>query len=334
MQRTANPTALSSLLSLLLLAAPAVAFGGDDECPSQDSKKKVAEEECSGDTGCPIEKAALVSLERLDGAELRRLFVKAIADPPKAKSGEGTCCEAQECTEECTEIWESGKTLAMVLAKQPSAWEEFEPILAEGLACEATCGMKKARMVDIFAMEPTKEAAVACAALAKEHPEVFNLDHKLSFAAAGCPEFGAQVVALAKAGGSCDARPAIFLALHGKKVDPEAIKTVFAEPCSAPGDLATKYHAAKALAKLGDKSYWKLVEEKAREVALTRLDEGDLEGARAIALEAEFSRNRLAKGWGHYLGYLDGQVKMHTAERAKEVQAADQIFAVIESIGR
>ena len=88
--------------------------------------------------------------------------------------------------------------------------------------------------------------------------------------------------------------------------------------------------ASAALKGLGKKEYFNDARVRVKDAVLSALDEGDLDGARGLALSAEFFAKEAKGKWG--LGYVGRSVSYHCEERSKEVATADQIFALIERI--
>ncbi len=327
---TSTPSILAGkALVALLIVSPAFALSGDDECPSNKTKKKQGA------------KVALVSAESYEAAKVVELFEIATASRPAAKSGVGTCCDAGECGKVCSKMWKTGQKLADYAAKQPAVWDTIEPLAIARFECETSCKTSKARVVDFLTMNPCESSARIAQKLMKVDAAPVSINHRMAFAQNGCATFSKMLskqIATSKGGAADLVLPAAMLAFEGRDVGQKLLLDTIEQPYERSGDLTRQFLSRAALNKLkASKCCPKDLHGKSVARALAALDEGDVQLARELAVEARFIAdafmNKKAKKKLSF-AHIDGKLASAQRNAAAKLTSADQVFGLIESLQR
>jgi hypothetical protein len=183
-------------------------------------------------------------------------------------------------------------------------------------------------MLDFLAQGQSPECAELSVELLNSDPAAFGAEHLLLFASGGCEVFG-KAVADALGRTQCDTEKllyAAFLAGKGDKVGQPILESALQKPLAAHA-----YLAAKALEKLGKPTRIEELTKKAHDAALEALDAGDVDHARALALEANLGRETVSEAYA-YLPYFEGRLKWTLGTGTHEYPDAESVFGLVEKL--
>lgn len=316
---------IHELSSLLLAAAlcglaPVSLAGGDDTSLTTDRKKEIA-----------------VTLE----LALHR-------EPPALSAFDGEC-KAYACKDGCTEQCkaETAKYVAKVqadptayygemFAKEPESWKVLAPLIETRFAGEKTTSEQRGIMLDLVAYAPYETSAELSAELWRDNRAAFTEEHVLVFASRGGECFTEELRTRVASGACADIRPAALLAFRGDATGKKSLVTAI-KTANLRKDASDALLAALALEGLGKEGVFDRVRTEVGDEALAALDEGDLDRARRLALQAQFFTELAAKGEGKWakkldLARLEQKIGYHCESRCGELASAESIFALIETV--
>ncbi len=243
------------------------------------------------------------------------------------------CMKTGQCTSECVASHEAWKSLTVAFQKQPDAWKAVRPLFTQKFRAKETACEVKGRMLDFLAQGQAAECAELSVDLWKGDPQAFGADHLMAFASGGCEVF-TKAVADGLAQTKCDVEKvyyAAFLAVRGDEAGRSVLEAALEPPCGTKGGLARAFVAAKALEKLGAPARIDKLTKKAHDSALAALDEGDVDHARAIALEASFGRESVSGAWMH-LPYYENRLAWTLGTGSREFPDAESVFGLVEKL--
>ncbi len=290
-------------------------------------------------------KAKAASAQPVSAEQINALFDKALgsccATGACAESGEcdvaAPCkaCDAGKCSPK--KHVSPGEKLVKLVSSQPDALAHLLPELEDRFLAKDTVESQRNLMLELLAWCEADDSVACGEQLYKALPATFTEGHVLTFAAKGSKVFTKDLQKLAEEGSVV---PCAFFATRSKKEDSKIVKrsikhliqTAQAESVDAK-TARDQMLAAITLAKLGKGQFATDVHQRVHDAVVCALDEGALDAARSMALQAEFFKKAASKlGNPQGLGSMTSKMSYHVAARSKEVSTAEDVFQLIETI--
>ena len=200
--------------------------------------------------------------------------------------------------------------------------------MVERFGDRSTKGTGRAQLLDLAVRLKGQISPAVVQDLWETDRRAFSMEHMVALAEGAPDELTAAIEKAAKR----EVLPAAYLALRGDdrgtKVLRRAVKRMDVRKGAAEGAMA-----AVALSALGDEKALGVVRARFEDAALSALDQGDLESARHLVLEAEFLCKRLVQsGKRADLHRLSEHAQWYARERSEELASADDIFSLLEEL--
>jgi len=268
-------------------------------------------------------------------------------------SFENEVCTYPACAEGCTDVCKE-KTAAYrkklaadptayyaeIFNKKPHLWEAAAPIVERRFCEEKTTPEEQGRILDLVSSVPAAMESELPSNLWAITPDLFHVDHLISFATTGRKVFvkalAARVDETNASETPADIRPALFFALKGDPRGKPTLARAVKRTDLATGDVLSVLLAAKGLEALGYQDCLTAQHERVFEATVAALDAGDLARAREMAVQAEIfaeTGKKAYKGWGWRAAYECAAESCGScAERTRALADADSVLQAIERV--
>ncbi len=219
--------------------------------------------------------------------------------------------------------------LSATCFENEGTWDVLQPLVGKKFVASTTTEDQRVRMLNLLAWN-NSEASLSCANdLLEAKPAAFSEKHILAFAQRGSEPCMDAVAKLAKKG---QVVPAAFLALRGDEVGKKTLAKA-ARPANLAGEQVSEaLLAAIALRELGDEKSLAKLQKVVHASVLKKLDAGEIDAAREIALRAQHASAVLEAGKNALLSGYSKAANDWCAQNLENVAAADDVFHLIEKL--